>query len=262
MPDMAIDSGTLYYEIDGAAGAPWLVLSNSLGTTLEMWNPQMDVLRRHFRVLRYDTRGHGRSPATPGPYTIDRLGADLLALMDGLGIARADVCGLSMGGMTAMWLGIHHPQRVGKLALCNTAALIGPPDVWNARIGKVRQEGMAAITSAVIDRWFTPRFQHAAPQQVEQVRSMLLGMSPDGYAACCAAVRDMDLRLSLPRLQAPVLVIAGTHDAATAPAEGRAIAQSVPDARYIELDAAHLSNWEQSAAFTAALADFLHARAG
>ncbi|HVL75442.1 MAG TPA: 3-oxoadipate enol-lactonase [Noviherbaspirillum sp.] len=255
---MPVQSGSLHYQIEGDEGAPWLILSNSLGTALEMWDPQMPALLRQFRVLRYDTRGHGRSEVTPGPYTIAQLGADVIGLMDGLDIARAHFCGLSMGGMTGMWLGIHHPQRVGRLALCNTAARIGPPELWNARIAKVTSEGMASIAPAVIDRWFTPRFQQEARQQVERVRAMLESMPPDGYAACCAAVRDMDQRGALGRIQAPTLVIAGTHDGSTPPADGRAVAGCIAGARYVELDAAHLSNWEQCEQFTDAVVGFLN----
>jgi 3-oxoadipate enol-lactonase len=249
----------LYYELEGRDDAPLLVLSNSLGTTLDMWAPQMPALLQHFRVLRHDARGHGRSDVTPGPYTIAQLGEDVLALMDHLGIARAHFCGLSMGGMIGMWLGTHHAHRLDRLVLCNTAAKIGTPDTWNPRIAKVEAEGMASIVDIVLDRWFTAGFRQRAPEQVTIVRDMLLDTAPAGYSANCAAVRDMDQRADIAAIAVPTLVIAGTHDGSTPAADGRAVADAIPGARYVELDAAHLSNWEQSEQFTQALLGFLSA---
>ncbi|SMP44673.1 3-oxoadipate enol-lactonase [Noviherbaspirillum suwonense] len=249
----------LHYELEGREDAPVLVLSNSLGTTLEMWAPQMPALLQHFRVLRHDARGHGRSDVPPGPYSTAQLGADVLALMDHLGIARAHFCGLSMGGMIGMWLGTHHAGRLDRLALCNTAAKIGTPETWNPRIAKVEAEGMASIVDTVLERWFTDRFRARAPEQVAVVRDMLLNTAPAGYSANCAAVRDMDQRADLASIRVPTLVIAGTHDGSTPAADGRAVADAIPGARYVELDAAHLSNWEQSEQFTQALVAFLTA---
>jgi len=249
----------LHYELDGREDAPVLVLSNSLGTNLDMWEPQMPALLQHFRVLRHDARGHGSSDVTPGPYTIAQLGGDVLALMDHLGISRAHFCGLSMGGMIGMWLGAHHAGRIDRLVLCNTAAKIGTPDTWNPRIAKVDAEGMASVVDTVLDRWFTPGFRQRAPQQVAIVRDMLLETEPAGYGANCAAVRDMDLRADIASITVPTLVIAGTHDGSTPAADGRAVADAIPGARYVELDAAHLSNWEQTDQFTQALLGFLAA---
>lgn len=251
----------LHYEIDGPEGAPWLLLSNSLGTQLGMWAPQMPALTRHFRVLRHDTRGHGQSGVPPGPYSIPQLGEDVVALMDHLNIARAHFCGLSMGGMIGMWLGANRPDRIDRLVLCNTAAQIGPPDVWNARIDKVNSEGMAPIVPAVLERWFTPEYRQRAEADVERVRQMLLQTPPAGYTANCAAVRDMDQRESIARIQAPTLVIAGTHDKATPPQDGLAAAEKI-GAQYVELDAAHLSNWEKEEEFSAHLINFLTRGAG
>lgn len=259
MSYMNNDGARLYYEIEGRDDAPLLVLSNSLGTTLDMWAPQMPALLRHFRVLRHDARGHGRSDLTPGPYSIAQLGADVLALMDQLGMERAHFCGLSMGGMIGMWLGTHHAHRLNRLVLCNTAARIGSPDTWNSRIAKVDAEGMASIADTVLDRWFTAGFRQRAPEQVAAVRDMLLNTAPAGYSANCAAVRDMDQRAEIASIAVPTLVIAGTHDGSTPAAEGRAVADAIPGARYVELDAAHLSNWEQSEQFTQALLGFLSA---
>ena len=259
MSFMNKDGVRLHYEIEGREDAPVLVLSNSLGTDLGMWAPQMPALLRHFRVLRHDARGHGQSDVPPGPYSVDQLGADVLALMDHLNIERAHFCGLSMGGMIGMWLGIHHAGRLDRLVLCNTAAKIGTPDTWNPRIAKVEAEGMASVVEIVLERWFTPGFRQRAPEQVAVVREMLLQTAPAGYNANCAAVRDMDQRAEVASISVPTLVIAGTHDGSTPSADGKAAADAIPGARYVELDAAHLSNWEQSERFTQALSDFLNA---
>lgn len=250
-------AGKLHYEVAGPEDAPLLVLSNSLGTTMDMWLPQMPAFLEHFRVLRYDTRGHGQSSVTQGPYTIAQLGADVVALLDHLHIERAHFCGLSMGGMTGIWLGVHAAQRIDRLVLCNTSAAIGVPEVWNARIAKVRQEGMDAIVDNVMSRWFTADFLAHAPAQVARVKAMLRNTSPHGYVANCAAVRDMDQRALLSAITAPTLVIGGKHDQATPPEHGELIARGIARARYAELNAAHLSNWETAQAFTQQVINFL-----
>ncbi|WP_334191018.1 3-oxoadipate enol-lactonase [Noviherbaspirillum sp.] len=250
----------LHYRIDGRLDdehAPWLILCNSLGTRLDMWEPQMAALRRDFRVLRYDTRGHGDSGVPVGPYDIAQLGGDVIRLMDHVGISRAHFCGLSMGGMTGLWLGINKPERIDRLALCNTGAKIGTAEVWNARIETVNAQGMAAIVPAVLERWFTSGYRQQAEKEIEQVRQMLLQTPAAGYTANCAAVRDMDQRDGVALITAPTLVIAGTHDLATTPQDGKFIADRVAGARYVELDAAHLSNWEQADIFTRTLVEFL-----
>ncbi len=257
MPFLDTGNGTLHYEIDGPDHAPVLVLSNSLGTTLGMWLPQLPALTEHFRVLRYDTRGHGQSDVTAGPYSIAQLGRDVVSLLDGLNIPVAHFCGLSMGGMTGIWLGVNAPRRIQRLVLCNTSAAIGVPEVWNSRIAKVKQEGMQGIIDAVLERWFTADFLARAPAQVERVRQMLSTTSAQGYIANCAAVRDMDQRSELSRIVAPTLVIGGKHDKATPPEHGELIARAIPGATYVELNAAHLSNWEVAQAFTQQLLNFL-----
>ncbi len=258
MPHLACQDGVeLHYRLDGDEAAPVLVLSNSLGTDLNMWEPQMRALALRFRVLRYDTRGHGLSGLPPAPYQVERLGRDVLALLDGLGIARVHFCGLSMGGMTGMWLGVHAPDRIGRLVLCNTAAKIGTPEIWNARIAAVEKGGMATIQPGVIQRWFTEDFVARHPEAVAPIAAMLLATAPEGYAAACGAVRDMDQRQAIAAIRAPTLVIAGTHDLATSAAEGRAVADAIPNAKYVELPAAHLSNIESAPAFTDALVHFL-----
>ena len=259
MPYAAVNGTKLYYRIDGAANvaAPWLVLSNSLGSDVSMWTPQLAGFTKHFRVLRYDTRGHGQSEVTPGPYSFDQLGRDVLALADAADIQTFSFCGLSMGGVTGMWLGIHAPDRVHKLVLCSTAAKIGNADTWNARIAAVRKGGPKSISSGTMDRWFTRGFRENSPQEVERIRHMVESTSTEGYVACCEALREADFRESIAQIRTPTLVISGTHDVATTPHDGKFIAGRIPGARFAELDAAHLCNIEQSETFTAELGTFL-----
>jgi 3-oxoadipate enol-lactonase len=247
----------LFHRLDGPEGAPVLVLSNSLGTHHGMWDAQMQALTRRFRVLRYDTRGHGRSEVPPGPYSLADAGRDVLQLLAALDLPRVHFCGLSLGGMTGLWLAAHEPQRIARLVLANTSSYVGSPEVWNARIQTVVRGGMAAVTESILERWFTPEFREARPVEVDRIRHMLLGTSSDGYVACAAAVRDMDLRDDLAAIRAPTLVISGARDPALPPSHGAYIAQHVAGARSIELPAAHLSNIEARDAFTAALTGFL-----
>lgn len=257
MPFAEVNGARIHYRFDGPEKAPVLVLCNSLGTDHTMWDPQVPALSRKLRVLRYDRRGHGASSVTPGPYTIEQLGRDALGLLDALGLDRVQYCGLSLGGMTGMWLGTHAGKRIEKLVLCNTAAQVGSPDPWNARIEAVRKDGMSAIEPGVLARWFTPKFLEQPTPMLGKMREVLLQLSPEGYVACCAAVRDMDQRESIARITAPTMVIAGTHDAATPPAAGQFIAQRIPGARYVELDAAHISNVEAADRFTASVLGFV-----
>jgi 3-oxoadipate enol-lactonase len=249
----------LFHRFDGPEGAPVLVLSNSLGCSLEMWDPQMPAFAERFRVLRYDTRGHGRSPVPKGPYSIADLGKDLVALLDANGIERAHFCGLSMGGMTGMWLGCNAPERFEKLILSNTSAQLGSKDVWNQRIATVEKEGMTGVAEGVIERWFTPEFRARDPQGVDRVRRMLLETPPAGYAACCAAIRDQDQREAVSAIRLPTLLVAGTRDPATPPEHSHAIAGKIPGARVVGLEAAHLSNIEARDRFTATVLEFLAA---
>jgi len=257
MPVAEVNGARIHYRFDGPEKAPVLVLCNSLGTDHTMWDPQIPALTRKLRVLRYDRRGHGASSVTPGPYTIEQLGRDALGLLDALGLDRVRYCGLSLGGMTGMWLGTHAGKRMEKLVLCNTAAQVGSPDPWNARIEAVRKGGMSAIESGVLARWFTPKFLEQPTPMLGKMREVLLQLSPEGYVACCAAVRDMDQRESIARITAPTMVIAGTHDAATPPAAGQFIAKQIPGARYLELDAAHISNVEAAERFTESVLGFV-----
>lgn len=256
MPYFERPDASLHYRLDGPEAAPVLLLSNSLGTDLSLWEPQMAALTRHLRVLRYDTRGHGGSSVSPGPYTLDQLGRDAVALLDGLGIKQAHIAGVSLGGMTALWLASHAPERVLKIAPCFTSAHIGNPEIWNQRIANVVANGMAAVVEGVLERWFTAEYRAAAPEVMAQFRQMLLGMPPAGYAAASAAVRDMDLRDVLNRIIAPTLVIAGRGDMATPPAHGEAIAAGINGASIELVDAAHIGNVEAAAAVTPLLLEF------
>jgi 3-oxoadipate enol-lactonase len=247
----------LHYRLDGADGAPMVMLSNSLGTNMSMWDAQVPALTRRYRVLRYDSRGHGQSAVTPGPYTIEQLARDVLALLDALGIAQVSLCGLSMGGMVGQWLGAHAAKRLSRLVLCNTAARIGTADIWNARIDAVNEGGMAAIVDGVVARWYTAPFIASARGPIAATRNMLLTTPAAGYVASCAAVRDMDQRESAASIAVPTLVVTGAHDAVTPPSEGRFLAGHIAGAQYVELAAAHLSNIEAETAFTSALTGFL-----
>lgn len=249
----------IHYELAGPANAPVVMFSNSLGATLAMWDVQVPEVTKAFRVLRYDKRGHGQSSVSPGPYTVEQLGHDAVALLDFLKLDAVHFCGLSLGGQTGMWLGLNAPKRLKKLVLCNTGAKIGTPDGWNARIDAVRKGGMKAISAAVIERWFTASFRAKDPAAVGKIQQALEGHNPEGYAGCCAAVRDFDCREKLDAIQTPTLVISGAHDAATPPADGRFVAEKIPGARYLELEAAHLSNIEDRDRFTAEVGTFLAA---
>ncbi len=258
MPILKAGEARIHYALEGQSGAPALVFSNSLGTNYSMWDPQEPDFRKKLRVLRYDTRGHGLSSLPPGPYSIEQLGKDVVALLDALDLDRVHFCGLSMGGMIGMWLGVNAPERLNKLALCNTAARIGTPETWNARIEAVRKNGMKSVASAVVERWFSPAFRQKAPATISNTQKMLEEINPDGYAACCAAVRDFDFREHLSGIRVPTLVIAGAFDPATPPADGRFLAHQIPGARYVELNAAHLSNIEDRDRFNSELAAFLN----
>ena len=257
MPLLESPGLQLHYQLDGPADGPCLVLSHSLGCTLEMWEPQVAAFSREYRVLRYDTRGHGRSGVPPRPYTLEQLGANVLGLLDALGIERAQYCGLSMGGATGMWLATHAPQHIERLVLCNTTPWLGPPAAMNARIETLLRDGMPTMVEAILERWFTAEFRTRGPLAVDRVRQMLLSTPVDGYVGCCEALRDMDQRAALAQIAAPTLVIAGTYDPAPTPEAARAWASTIPNARFLELPAAHLSNIGAAELFNEAVLAFL-----
>ncbi len=259
MPFAELRNVRIHYEVAGPEKAPVLVFSNSLGTDLTLWDAQMPEIAKKFRVLRYDKRGHGQSSAPAGPYTIEQLGRDALALLDFLRLDRVHFCGLSIGGQTGMWLGLNAAERLNKLLLSNTAAKIGTPEIWNPRIEAVRKGGVKVIATAVIERWFTAGFRAKEPSEVSRIQRVLENADTEGYIGCCAAVRDFDCREKLGAIRTPALVIAGAHDPATPAADGRWAAEQIPGARYVELDAAHLSNIEARERFTAEVSQFLAA---
>jgi 3-oxoadipate enol-lactonase len=250
------------YTVEGRtdANAPVVLFAHSIGTTRDLWLPQVPAFTAAYRVVRYDARGHGRAPAPDGDYTIDRLGRDALDVLDAAGAQRAHVVGLSLGGLTAMWLAIHAPGRVDRIVLANTAARIGTPDRWNERIAQVRAEGMAIVGESALTRWFTGEFRARDPRTVDRYRAMITACAPQGYNGCCAVLRDTDLRDDLPRITAPTLIIGGAHDVATTPADAELLHARIPGARLLTLPAAHLSNVEQPGAFTDAVLGFLQER--
>jgi 3-oxoadipate enol-lactonase len=257
MPYAQLAQTRLYYMVDGPQGAPVLMLSNSLGTCADMWARQIPAFARDFRVLRYDTRGHGRSAVPAQDYDFGALTADVIDLLDHLGIDKVHFCGLSMGGPTGMGLAIAQPDRVGKLVLCNTAARIGTVESWQTRMQAVRADGLERMATGITERWLTPQFRQAEPGLAQVLVDMLRRTDDAGYARACAALRDLDLRPAVSRIVAPTLVIAGTHDVAATPQQGRELAAAIPGARYHELDASHLSNWERPQEFTDVVLDFL-----
>ena len=259
MPFVDANGLRIHYALSGGASAPVAMLSNSLGTNLTMWDLQAPALEKHFRLLRYDTRGHGRTDVPAGPYTLDHLGRDVLGLLDALKIDRVHFCGLSMGGMIGMWLGVNAPARIHRLVLCSTAPKIGTPETWNPRIETIRKAGMNAVAPAVIERWLTPEFRARAPEASTALLGLLQIASPVGYSACCEAIRDADLREAVASIRAPVQVIMGARDPATPPADGRALAARIPGAKYAELEGSHLCNIESPGPFNAALLGFLNA---
>jgi 3-oxoadipate enol-lactonase len=257
MPFAKLPDAQIFYELTGPEHAPVFVFSNSLGTTHRMWDPQVLTFTKHFRLLRYDTRGHGQSSVTPGPYTIEQLSWDVVRLLDYLQLDRVYFCGLSMGGMTGMFLGANAPNRFTKIVLCNTAAKIGTLESWNARIDAVQKGGMRAVAVAVLERWLTPSYRAAHPTETAGVLRMLEEANPEGYVANCAAVRDMDQRDALQNVKVPTLVLAGTHDSSTPAADGQFVAEHIPGARYVEVNAAHLSNLEARDEFNSHVTNFL-----
>jgi 3-oxoadipate enol-lactonase len=247
----------LHYELAAQPGRPVLVFSNSLGTNLTMWDAQLAQLSAEFTLLRYDTRGHGQSSTPDGPYTIDQLGQDVLALLDYLGLERVNFCGLSMGGLTGQWLGVRATERVERLVLANTAAKIGTADVWNARFGVVRQHGMVPLAAATMERWFTTPFREQHPEHVQPLQAMLAACDPEGYLSNCAAIGDADFREEIASIQTPTLAIYGTHDPVTTEADARFLAEQIPGCATAGLEAAHLSAVEQPEAFASLLRGFL-----
>jgi 3-oxoadipate enol-lactonase len=255
---MTDDGCRLSVTIDGPSSGPRLVLSNSLGTDFHLWDGQLEALSGRHRVVRYDMRGHGASDVPAGDYTIERLGRDVLSVMDSHGIGRAALAGISIGGIVSLWVATHAPDRVERLVLANTAAKIGNEALWKERVRVVREDGLSQLADATMVRWFTERFRQQHPEIVARFRQTVARTNPDGYVGCCAALRDADLRPLAATVAVPTLVIVGTHDVATTAADGYWLADAIPGTRLVELDAAHLSNVERVEAFNEAVRTFLH----
>ena len=235
------------------------MLSNPMATNLHLWDPQIPALAEHFRVVRYDSRGHGASVANQGPYSVEGLGRDALAILDALRIERVHWLGLSMGSIVGLWLLVHARERIGRAVLASTAAQIPGPDLWNSRIQTARDAGMDTVAMAAAERWFTKAFRDTHPEKVERVMEMVRTTPLPGYLAACAAGRDMDLREAIRSITNKVLVIAGRHDPSTPPGMGALVASSIEGAKFVTLEASHMSNIEDEANFTKAAVDFLTA---
>jgi 3-oxoadipate enol-lactonase len=247
------------YSVAGAATAPTLLFINSIATTRELWTRQVPRLSKSFHVITYDARGHGFSQVTAGDYSIEQLARDALAILDAAGVETAHVCGISLGGITAMCMGVNAPRRIKSLALANTAARIGSVEMWTERMAFVKQQGMATLADLTMPRWFTDGFRAREPQTVEQFRAMVAACSQAGYLSCCAALRDEDLRESIGSIQCPVLCVAGNADPATPPESLTFIHERIAGSKMVLLDAAHLTNVEQHQAFNEELLRFFAA---
>jgi 3-oxoadipate enol-lactonase len=257
MPTIDSNGCPINVVIEGPEHAPVLMLSNSLGTTHAMWEPQVAAFTQHFRLLRFDRRGHGGSGVPKGPYTMERLGRDALAILDGLGLKKASWCGLSMGGMEGMWLGANAPERFERLVLCNTSSYFPDKKLWNDRLAFAREKGLAALAGPNMERWFTKDFREREPKTIARMTEMFTATPLDGYIACGEAVRDMDHRPLLPKVAVPTLVVAGRHDPATTLEACQYVCDNIPGASFAVLEAAHISNVEQPAAFSNAVLEFL-----
>lgn len=252
--------GSFRVGIDGDLDAPPLLLSNSLGTTMAMWSPQVQAFSKTHRVIRYDTRGHGGSVICKGPYTVEGLGADVLAILDALQIAKTAFCGISLGGHTGLWLGANAGDRLQSLVVCNSAACIGTYKGWQERAAAVRQDGklgMKALADSAPGRWFTPSFVKEDQRTVQAVQAVLEGINPEGYASCCEALALSDLRPELHRIKVRTLLVAGAHDPVTTVADAQAMRVALADAQTSVLQASHLSNLEAPEAFNRTVLDFL-----
>jgi 3-oxoadipate enol-lactonase len=252
-----IDGVPFAVRVDGADDKPVLLLSNSLSSDMTMWDDPMPQWSRHFRVVRYDPRGHGGTPPARGPYTMERLARDAIGVLDALGIARAHFCGLSMGGMVGLWLATNASERVDRLVLANTSAHMGPRSLWDGRIELARSGGMEATVEPTVTRWFPQAYHRRAPASIERMRAMIRRTSLEGYVGCCEAIRDMDQRETIRSVRNPVLVIIGANDPATTPEMGRQIHDAIATSRFATIDAAHISCVEQPEAFARIVSDFL-----
>lgn len=257
MSEFNLNGLTLHYKTFGDATKPALVLSNSLGTNLDMWKSQVDFFKDDFYVICYDTRGHGASSTPDGPYTVSQLGHDVINLLTFLKIEKASFCGISMGGLVGQWLAIHKAQYLNKVIVCNTAAKIGQADAWLERANLVRENGLDAIAATAASRWFTDGFIQENPALIQSLSQSLAAGSNIGYANCCEALATEDLRESIQGIAIPLLVIAGKQDPVTTVNDGLFITGQVADSQLFEIDASHISNIEQPDVFNKELLRFL-----
>jgi 3-oxoadipate enol-lactonase len=257
--DRLVESGgaRISYTVEGPPDRPVLLFINSIGTTRDLWLPQVPALVGTYRTIRYDARGHGSSSVPTGDYSIAQLGRDAIAILDVEGARQAHICGISLGGLTAMWLAINAPDRVGTLMLANTAARIGTVQSWTDRIALVKERGMRGVAELAIPLWFSPNFRQHHEDVVAKFRSMIEACRTDGYLGCCAALRDEDLRAAISGIRCPALVVAGSTDVPTPPEALRFIHEHIAGSRLLTLDAAHLSNVEQAEEFTSGVMGFL-----
>ena len=243
----------LHVEVEGPADAPVMMFSNSLGSDLTMWDGVVRALGPAYRIVRYDTRGHGRSEAPAGPYRIADLGQDAIEILDAIEIGKAAICGLSLGGMTAMWMAANAPDRIERAILANTSAHLQPAGMWQDRAATARSTGLASLVAPSMERWFTPAFRERDVETVARGAAMVSASDPEGYAGCCEAIAGMDQRRDLARIRVPCLVIVGSDDPSTPPAMGEEIRAGIAGATLVSLPAAHLSAMEVPDAFAAAI---------
>ena len=259
MPTFISNDATINYATFGDISKPALIFSNSLGTNYTMWQQQFNHFKHDFFVICYDTRGHGASSSPIGSYSIEQLGQDVINLLDHLSINQAAFCGISMGGLTGQWLAIHHPQRFNHVIVCNTAAKVGQENAWLDRAALVREQGLMPIASTAASRWFTLPFIQSQTPLVETLSNDLAASSAEGYASCCEALAKADLREQLTQISIPVLIIAGIQDPVTTVVDGQFMLERIPNAKMVEINAAHISNIEAPNAFNHAVTQFLNA---
>lgn len=258
MPKFISNDAEINYQTFGDASQPAIIFSNSLGTQLNMWQPQISFFEKKFYVICYDTRGHGASSAPQGPYSIEQLGTDVVHLLDHLNIEKASFCGISMGGLTGQWLAIHHPERFNHVIVCNTAAKIGQEQAWNDRAQLVREQGLKPIAETAASRWFTEPFIRSNTAIVESLSNDLGAGSPEGYASCCEALAKADVREQLKNITIPTLVVAGQKDPVTTVADAQYLVNQIPNSQLIEINASHISNIECPEDFSHALNTTFH----
>ena len=254
MPTIELSTGAgdsrLHIQVDGEQAAPPLLLLHPLGATRELWSTQVEQWAQQFHVIRYDMRGHGQSAIPPGEYSLSDLGNDAVRVLDAVGVEKAYVCGISIGGLTTMWLGVNRPERLTGAVIANTAAKVGTPERWLERIAKVRADGMTAIADLAMTTWFTASFRGRHPDVVARFHRMIAASSPDGYIGCCAALRDADMREDLTRFAVPALVIAGDGDVTSPVSDAVFAASKIPVATQVTLPGAHITSVESAGEFS------------